>query len=117
MDTTMFCDRIPAAWIACLAVAFVVPALNCNAQESETTVTCVNPVSGTSWQIVIDYGKPRSISIPPRLHERESPGSTPKTAATINLTGIPVILPQVLHRAPAAFFDMVIAVWRNRGDG
>jgi hypothetical protein len=48
MDTTMFSDRVPAAWIPGLAVDFVVLALNCNAQKIETTVTCVNPVGGTS---------------------------------------------------------------------
>jgi hypothetical protein len=67
MDTTMFSDRVPAAWIAGLAVGFVVPALSCNAQESETTVTCVNPVSGTSWQIVIDYGKATVDSNPAEI--------------------------------------------------
>lgn len=28
-----------------------------NAQEDETAITCTNPVSGTSWQIAIDFGK------------------------------------------------------------
>jgi hypothetical protein len=54
---TMFHTRVLAAAIAGLAVGFAAPTINCDAQESESAITCVNPASGTSWQIVIDYGK------------------------------------------------------------
>jgi len=31
------------------------PRINADAQEERTAITCTNPVSGTSWQITIDY--------------------------------------------------------------
>ena len=49
----MFRNRTLAAAIAGLAVATV----NGDAQESKTAITCTNPISGTSWQIAIDFDK------------------------------------------------------------
>ena len=49
--------RVPAAVIAGLAAYVAASTIDCDAQESETAITCVNPVSGTSWQIMIDLGK------------------------------------------------------------
>ena len=63
----MFHTRVRAAGIAGLAVYLAVSTINCDAQESETAVTCVNPVSGTSWQIVIDYGKATVDSNPAEI--------------------------------------------------
>ncbi len=57
MDATMLCNRVLAAGIASLAASFAVPTIDGDAQETETAITCTNPVSGTSWQIVIDLGK------------------------------------------------------------
>lgn len=42
--------------IAGLAV-LAFPTIAIAAEESAAAVTCTNPVSGASWQIVIDYGK------------------------------------------------------------
>jgi hypothetical protein len=56
-DAIMFHNRVLAAGIACLAAGFAVPTIDGGAQESETAITCTNPVSGTSWQITIDFGK------------------------------------------------------------
>jgi len=53
----MFQNRVLAAGIASLAAGLVVPTINGDAQESETAMICTNPVSGTSWQIAIDFGK------------------------------------------------------------
>ena len=53
----MFRDRVLAAGIAGLAAGFAVPTIDSNAQETETAITCTNPVSGTSWQIMIDFAK------------------------------------------------------------
>jgi hypothetical protein len=36
-------------------MGLAVAALDGNSQESLTTLTCTNPVSGASWQIVVDY--------------------------------------------------------------
>jgi len=49
----MFRNRTLAAAIAGLADATV----NGDAQESKTAITCTNPISGTSWQIAIDFDK------------------------------------------------------------
>jgi hypothetical protein len=53
----MLRNRVLAAGIASLAMGFGVPTIDGDAQESETAITCTNPVSGTSWQIMIDFGK------------------------------------------------------------
>lgn len=60
----MFHTRVLVAGIACLAACLGVPTINCNAQESETGITCTNPVSGTSWQIMIDYNRATVDSYP-----------------------------------------------------
>jgi len=49
----MFRNRVLAAAIAGLAV----PMVSGDAQESKTAITCTNPISGTSWQIAIDFDK------------------------------------------------------------
>ena len=46
----MFHIRVLTGGIAGFAVYLAVSTINCDAQESETAVTCVNPVSGTSFQ-------------------------------------------------------------------
>jgi len=53
----MFRDRVLAAGIAGLAAGFAVPTIDGDAQDTETAITCTNPVSGTSWQIMIDFAK------------------------------------------------------------
>jgi len=47
--------RVLGAGIAGLAAGLVVLTICVNAQESKTTITCSNPVSGASWQIAIDF--------------------------------------------------------------
>ena len=53
----MFQNRVLGAGIAGLAVGLAVPTINGDAQESKTAITCTNPMSGTSWQIAIDFDK------------------------------------------------------------
>jgi hypothetical protein len=57
MDTTMFRNRVLAAGIASLAAGSTVPMIAGDAQQSQTAITCTNPVSGASWEIMIDFGK------------------------------------------------------------
>ena len=54
-----------------LTVGLAVPAINCDAQESElaTPITCTNPVSGASWQIRIDYDRNTVDSNPARISD------------------------------------------------
>jgi|SRR5436305_2936469 len=63
----MFRTSVLAAAIAGLAAYLAVSTINCDAQEGETAITCLNPVSGTSWQIVIDYGKATVDSNPAQI--------------------------------------------------
>jgi hypothetical protein len=60
-------NRVLASAIAGLAAGLAVSTIECDAQESETAITCVNPVSGTSWQIVIDYGRSTVDSNPAEI--------------------------------------------------
>ena len=63
----MFHTRVLAAGIAGLGACLSVSTIDCDAQESEIAITCVNPVSGTSWQIAIDYGKATVDSNPAEI--------------------------------------------------
>jgi hypothetical protein len=56
-DAIRLRTRVLAAGIAVLAAGLAMPAINADAQESPAAITCTNPVSGTSWQIIIDYRK------------------------------------------------------------
>jgi hypothetical protein len=67
MKGAMWHTRVLATVTAGLAAYLAVSTINCDAQESETAITCVNPVSGTSWQIVIDYGKATVDSNPAEI--------------------------------------------------
>jgi hypothetical protein len=67
MEGTMFHTRVLTARIAGLAAGLAVSTINCDAQESKTAITCINPVSGTSWQIAIDYGKSTVDSNPAEI--------------------------------------------------
>lgn len=51
----MLRDRALAAGIAGLAAGLAVPAINGTAQQTAAAITCTNPISGFSWQILIDY--------------------------------------------------------------
>ena len=44
-----------AAGIAGLAAGLLVATANADVPQSTSTIICTNPVSGTSWQITIDY--------------------------------------------------------------
>ena len=52
----MFRNRVLAAGMAGLAAGLAAPTINGDAQDGAIAITCTNPVSGASWQIMIDYG-------------------------------------------------------------
>jgi hypothetical protein len=85
MDPTMFRDRILAAGIAGLAVGLAVPTINGDTQESETAITCTNPASGTSWQIMIDYRKATVDSNPAEIKQAEITWFDPKDGGNYRL--------------------------------
>jgi hypothetical protein len=85
MNGAPFHTSILAAGIAGLAACLVVSTIDCDAQESETAITCVNPVSGTSWQIVIDYGKVTVDSNPAEITRAGISWFDPKDRANYRL--------------------------------
>jgi hypothetical protein len=67
IDAILFRNRLLAAGIAAAAAGLAVPPLNGHAQQGESAITCTNPVSGTAWQIRIDYGKATVDANPARI--------------------------------------------------
>jgi hypothetical protein len=67
VHVTMFRHRVLTAGIAGLAAGLAVPTITCAAQQGETAITCTNPVSGTSWQIMIDYRNATVDSYPAEI--------------------------------------------------
>jgi hypothetical protein len=53
----MFQNQVLSVRMAGLLVGLLVAAVDGDAQEGTTAVTCTNPASGTSWQIAIDFDR------------------------------------------------------------
>jgi hypothetical protein len=85
VDATMFRNRVLAAGIAILSVGLAVPAINGGAQESETAITCTNPVSGTSWQIMIDHRNATVDSNPAKITRAEISWFDPRDGGNYRL--------------------------------
>ena len=51
----MFRKRVLAAGMIASTAGLAIPTVNGDAQEGGTSITCTNPVSGTSWHIAIDF--------------------------------------------------------------
>ena len=85
VDATMVRNRVLAAWIAGLAASLAVPTINGDAQESEIAITCTNPVSGTSWQIMIDYRKATVDSNPAEIKRAEISWFDPRDGGNYTL--------------------------------
>jgi hypothetical protein len=87
-NAAMFRNRVLAAGGAGLSVALTLAAINCGANEAKedgAAITCANPVSGTSWQIVIDYGKATVDSYPARITLGEISWFDPKDGGNYKL--------------------------------
>jgi hypothetical protein len=80
-----FANRVLAAGLAGLAAGLAVPTINGDAQEGETAITCTNPVSGTSWQIMIDYRKATVDSNPAEIKRAEISWFDPKDGGNYTL--------------------------------
>jgi hypothetical protein len=81
----MFRNRVLAAAIAGLAAGLAVPTSNGDAQEIATAITCTNPASGVSWQIMIDYRKATVDSNPAKIKEAEISWFDPKDGGNYTL--------------------------------
>jgi hypothetical protein len=81
----MFRNWILAAGVAGLAAGFAVPTLNGDAQEGVAAITCTNPASGTSWQIVIDYRRATVDTNPAQISPDEISWFDPKDRGNYTL--------------------------------
>ena len=62
-------NRPRAAVIGVLVFGMAVPAIAGEARRGETAVTCTNPHSGATWQIMIDYDRSTVDSDPARISD------------------------------------------------
>jgi hypothetical protein len=53
------------------ALTLAGPAMPAQAQRGETAITCTNPASGASWQILIDYDRSTVDANPARISDDE----------------------------------------------
>src|ERR1700686_872260 len=81
----MIRNRVLAAAIAGLTAGLAAPTIGAEAEESEAAITCTNPVSGTSWQIMIDYRKATVDSNPAEIKRGESSWFDPKDGGNYTL--------------------------------
>ena len=78
-------NRLLGAGLAALAAGLAFPPLNGHAQQGESAVTCTNPVSGTAWQIRIDYGKATVDANPARITQSAISWFDPKDSGNHSL--------------------------------
>jgi hypothetical protein len=74
-----------AAGMAALAAGLAVPPINADAQQGESAITCTNPVSGTAWQIRIDYVKATVDANPARITQGAISWFDPKDSGHYSL--------------------------------
>jgi hypothetical protein len=78
-----------AAGIGALTLAIFALASSASAQvdtpHSGIAVTCTNPVSGASWQILIDYNRSTVDSIPARISDTTIVWHDPKDSGNYTL--------------------------------
>lgn len=67
----MLPNRALVAAIACVAAGLLVSPITSDAQQNEAAITCTNPASGASWQVMIDYGKATVDSYPAKISRTE----------------------------------------------
>jgi hypothetical protein len=87
--------RLLAMAIGALAVSIAVPARSGEVQRGEIAITCTNPVSGTTWQITINYDRNTVDSNPARItdtkiswHDQSDGGNYTLDRKSGNLTVI-----------------------------
>jgi hypothetical protein len=69
VDGIMLLNRPLAVGIAALAAGIVIPAIDGKTQPGATAMTCINPASGASWQIKIDYDNGTVDANPARVSD------------------------------------------------
>jgi len=100
----MFRYRALAAGVAALAAGLAVPTVSGDAQPSETAITCVNPASGTSWQIMIDFRKSTVDSNPAEITRAEISWHDAKDGGNYTLDRASVKLTVIVASSTGGFF-------------
>jgi hypothetical protein len=54
-----------------LAIGILTASQAAGEDQHETSITCVNPASGASWQVKIDYDRSTADSYPARISETQ----------------------------------------------
>jgi hypothetical protein len=85
VDAIMFRNRILAAGAAVFTGGLAVSTTDAGAQEGETAITCTNPVSGASWQIMIDYRNATVDSYRANISKAEISWFDPKDGGNYSL--------------------------------
>jgi hypothetical protein len=78
-------SRVLAAGMVGLVAGFAVPARNGDTEESAAAITCTNPVSGTSWKVMIDYRKATVDSNPAEITRTQISWFDPKDGGNYRL--------------------------------
>ena len=69
MKSRVFLTRLVAVAGGVFASGIAAIATSSEARHGETAITCTNPISGTSWQIRIDYDQSTVDSNPARIRD------------------------------------------------
>jgi hypothetical protein len=81
----MFCNRALVAVMVGLAAGSLGPMAKGDAQADDTAITCTNPVSGTSWQIVVDFANATVDSNPAKITAGQISWFDPKDGGNYTL--------------------------------
>jgi hypothetical protein len=96
--------HVLAAGVLGVTVGLTVSSTNVAAQESATVITCTNPVSGSSWQITIDYRKATVDSNPAEFKRAEISWFDPKDGGNYTLDRISGNLKATVASSTGGYF-------------
>jgi hypothetical protein len=103
-NATMFRNRVLTAGLAGLAAGLAAPTINGDTQQREAALTCTNPVSGTSWQIAIDYRKATVDSNPAEITRAEISWFDPRDGGHYTLDRLSGALTASVASSTGGFF-------------
>ena len=85
MWAIMFRNRAIAVGFGGLAAVLAAPTTKGHTEGSEAAITCTNPVSGTSWEITIDYRKATVDANPAEITKAQISWFDPKDGGNYRL--------------------------------
>ena len=113
----MFQNRVLAARIAGLVAGLAIPPVNGDAQETRTAITCTNPMSGTSWQITIDFDRTTVDSNRAEITDAKIAWFDPTDGSNYTLDRKSGALTAIVASSTGGYFAMAVAGWKNGGEG